>query len=77
VGVPDQVPAPHALRNLYRALVKRLGEIRIDPMDVSVVVLEPKLDSLGAAAVAPPPTLTWASRSTFDLSGTAPASERF
>jgi hypothetical protein len=47
VGVPDQVPAPHALRNLYRPLVKRLGEIRIDPMDVSVVILEPKLDSLG------------------------------
>jgi len=41
------VPAPHALRNLYRALVKRLGEIRIDPLDVSVVILEPKPDNLG------------------------------
>src|SRR5919106_6884231 len=36
-----------AKRNLYRALVKRLGEISIDPMDVSVVILEPTLESWG------------------------------
>ena len=36
-----------AKRNLYRALVRRLGEIAIDPMDVSVVILEPGLESWG------------------------------
>jgi phenylpyruvate tautomerase PptA (4-oxalocrotonate tautomerase family) len=36
-----------AKRNLYRALVQRLGEIAIDPMDVSVVILEPRLESWG------------------------------
>jgi phenylpyruvate tautomerase PptA (4-oxalocrotonate tautomerase family) len=36
-----------AKRNLYRALVQRLGEIAIDPMDVSVVILEPGLESWG------------------------------
>jgi len=36
-----------AKRNLYRALVQRLGEIAIDPMDVSVVILEPGLKSWG------------------------------
>lgn len=36
-----------AKRNLYRALVQRLGEIAIDPMDVSVVILEPTLESWG------------------------------
>ncbi len=34
-----------AKRNLYRALVQRLGEIAIDPIDVSVVILEPTLES--------------------------------
>ena len=36
-----------AKRNLYRALIERLGEIAIDPMDVSVVILEPTLESWG------------------------------
>ena len=36
---------PH--RNLYRALVQRLGEIAIGPKDVSVVILEPGLESWG------------------------------
>ena len=36
-----------AKRNLYRALVQRLGEVSIDPMDVSVVILEPTLESWG------------------------------
>jgi phenylpyruvate tautomerase PptA (4-oxalocrotonate tautomerase family) len=36
-----------AKRNLYRALVERLGEIAIDPMDVSVVIVEPELESWG------------------------------
>jgi phenylpyruvate tautomerase PptA (4-oxalocrotonate tautomerase family) len=36
-----------AKRNLYRALVQRLGEIAIDPMDVSVVIIEPTLESWG------------------------------
>jgi phenylpyruvate tautomerase PptA (4-oxalocrotonate tautomerase family) len=36
-----------AKRNLYQALVQRLGEIAIDPMDVSVVILEPTLESWG------------------------------
>jgi phenylpyruvate tautomerase PptA (4-oxalocrotonate tautomerase family) len=36
-----------AKRNLYRALVQRLKEIAIDPMDVSVVLLEPALESWG------------------------------
>jgi phenylpyruvate tautomerase PptA (4-oxalocrotonate tautomerase family) len=36
-----------AKRNLYRTLVQRLGEIAIDPRDVSVVILEPTLESWG------------------------------
>ena len=36
-----------AKRNLYRTLVQKLGEITIDPMDVSVVILEPGLESWG------------------------------
>lgn len=36
-----------AKRNLYRTLVQRLGEIAIDPTDVSVVILEPALESWG------------------------------
>jgi phenylpyruvate tautomerase PptA (4-oxalocrotonate tautomerase family) len=36
-----------AKRNLYRVLVQRLGELAIDPMDVSVVILEPTLESWG------------------------------
>jgi phenylpyruvate tautomerase PptA (4-oxalocrotonate tautomerase family) len=36
-----------AKRNLYRTLVQRLGEIAIDPRDVSVVILEPALESWG------------------------------
>jgi phenylpyruvate tautomerase PptA (4-oxalocrotonate tautomerase family) len=36
-----------AKRNLYRTLVQRLGEIDIDPMDVSVVILEPTLENWG------------------------------
>jgi phenylpyruvate tautomerase PptA (4-oxalocrotonate tautomerase family) len=36
-----------AKRNLFRALVDRLGEISIDPMDVSIVILEPALESWG------------------------------
>jgi phenylpyruvate tautomerase PptA (4-oxalocrotonate tautomerase family) len=36
-----------AKRNLYRALVEKLGEIGIDPMDVSVVIVEPTLESWG------------------------------
>jgi phenylpyruvate tautomerase PptA (4-oxalocrotonate tautomerase family) len=36
-----------AKRNLYGALVQRLGEIAIDPMDVSVVIIEPTLESWG------------------------------
>jgi phenylpyruvate tautomerase PptA (4-oxalocrotonate tautomerase family) len=36
-----------AKRNLYRALVQRLADVPIDPMDVSVVVLEPTLESWG------------------------------
>ena len=37
----------NAKRNLYRTLVQRLGEIAIDPTDVSVVILEPMLESWG------------------------------
>jgi phenylpyruvate tautomerase PptA (4-oxalocrotonate tautomerase family) len=33
--------------NLYRELVQRLADIPVDPMDVSVVVLEPTLESWG------------------------------
>jgi phenylpyruvate tautomerase PptA (4-oxalocrotonate tautomerase family) len=36
-----------AKRNLYRALVQRLADIPVDPMDISVVVLEPTLESWG------------------------------
>jgi phenylpyruvate tautomerase PptA (4-oxalocrotonate tautomerase family) len=36
-----------AKRNLYRTLVQRLGEIAIGPTDVSVVILEPTLESWG------------------------------
>ena len=36
-----------AKRNLYRALVERLGGIAIEPMDVSVVIIEPPLESWG------------------------------
>lgn len=36
-----------AKRHLYRALVQRLGEMAIDPMDVSVVILEPTLENWG------------------------------
>jgi phenylpyruvate tautomerase PptA (4-oxalocrotonate tautomerase family) len=36
-----------AKRNLYGALVRNLGEIAIDPMDVSVVIIEPALESWG------------------------------
>jgi len=36
-----------AKRNLYRALVRRLGEVAVDPMDISVVILEPTLESWG------------------------------
>ena len=36
-----------AKQSLYRALVRRLGEIAIDPMDVSVVITEPMLESWG------------------------------
>ena len=36
-----------AKRNLYRALVQKLGEIAIAPMDVSIVILEPRLESWG------------------------------
>jgi phenylpyruvate tautomerase PptA (4-oxalocrotonate tautomerase family) len=36
-----------AKRKLYRALVQRLGDIAIGPMDVSVVILEPTLESWG------------------------------
>ena len=36
-----------AKRNLYRTLVQRLGEIAIDPMDVSVVIVEPGLENWG------------------------------
>ena len=36
-----------AKRNLYRTLVERLGEIATDPTDVSVVILEPTLESWG------------------------------
>jgi phenylpyruvate tautomerase PptA (4-oxalocrotonate tautomerase family) len=36
-----------AKRNLYRTLVQKLGEIAIDPTDVSVVILEPTLESWG------------------------------
>jgi len=36
-----------AKRHLYRDLVQRLGEIAIDPMDVSVVIVEPGLESWG------------------------------
>ena len=36
-----------AKRNLYRALVERLADIPVDPMDVSVIVLEPTLESWG------------------------------
>lgn len=36
-----------AKRSLYRTLVQRLGEIAIDPMDVSVVIVEPTLESWG------------------------------
>ena len=36
-----------AKRNLYRTLVQRLGAIAIDPTDVSVVILEPTLESWG------------------------------
>lgn len=36
-----------AKRSLYRTLVRRLGGIAIDPTDVSVVILEPTLESWG------------------------------
>ena len=36
-----------AKRGLYRSLVQRLGEIAIDPMDVSVVIVEPGLENWG------------------------------
>ena len=36
-----------AKRNLYRTLVERLGEVATDPTDVSVVILEPTLESWG------------------------------
>jgi phenylpyruvate tautomerase PptA (4-oxalocrotonate tautomerase family) len=36
-----------AKRRLFRALVRGLGAIAIDPMDVSVVILEPTLESWG------------------------------
>jgi phenylpyruvate tautomerase PptA (4-oxalocrotonate tautomerase family) len=36
-----------AKRDLYRVLVQRLGQIAIDPMDVSVVIMEPALESWG------------------------------
>jgi phenylpyruvate tautomerase PptA (4-oxalocrotonate tautomerase family) len=36
-----------AKRNLYRTLVQRLREIAIDPMDVSVVIVEPGLENWG------------------------------
>jgi phenylpyruvate tautomerase PptA (4-oxalocrotonate tautomerase family) len=36
-----------AKRNLYAALVQQLGELQIDPMDVSVVLHEPPLESWG------------------------------
>jgi phenylpyruvate tautomerase PptA (4-oxalocrotonate tautomerase family) len=36
-----------AKRNLYRTLVQRLGEIAIDPRDVSVVIVEPGLENWG------------------------------
>jgi phenylpyruvate tautomerase PptA (4-oxalocrotonate tautomerase family) len=36
-----------AKRDLYRVLVQRLGEVAIDPMDVSVVIIEPALESWG------------------------------
>jgi phenylpyruvate tautomerase PptA (4-oxalocrotonate tautomerase family) len=36
-----------AKRDLFRALVQRLSEIGIEPMDVSVVILEPTLESWG------------------------------
>jgi phenylpyruvate tautomerase PptA (4-oxalocrotonate tautomerase family) len=36
-----------AKRNLYGTLVEKLREIDIDPMDVSVVILEPTLESWG------------------------------
>jgi len=34
-----------AKRNLYRTLVQRLGDIAVKPTDVSVVILEPTLES--------------------------------
>jgi phenylpyruvate tautomerase PptA (4-oxalocrotonate tautomerase family) len=36
-----------AKRNLYQTLVQRLGQIAIDPTDVSVVILEPMLENWG------------------------------
>jgi phenylpyruvate tautomerase PptA (4-oxalocrotonate tautomerase family) len=36
-----------AKRDLYRVLVQRLGEIAINPTDVSVVIMEPVLESWG------------------------------
>jgi phenylpyruvate tautomerase PptA (4-oxalocrotonate tautomerase family) len=36
-----------AKRHLYRVLVQRLGEIAVDPMDVSVAIMEPALESWG------------------------------
>jgi phenylpyruvate tautomerase PptA (4-oxalocrotonate tautomerase family) len=36
-----------AKRTLYRALVQKLGELAIDPMDFSVVIVEPTLESWG------------------------------
>jgi phenylpyruvate tautomerase PptA (4-oxalocrotonate tautomerase family) len=36
-----------AKRALYRALVERLGELQIDPLDVSVVLHEPPLENWG------------------------------
>jgi phenylpyruvate tautomerase PptA (4-oxalocrotonate tautomerase family) len=36
-----------AKRTLYRVLVQKLGEMAIDPMDVSIVIIEPTLESWG------------------------------
>ncbi len=36
-----------AKRTLYRVLIEKLGEIAIDPMDVSIVIIEPTLESWG------------------------------
>jgi phenylpyruvate tautomerase PptA (4-oxalocrotonate tautomerase family) len=39
--------SPEAKRNLYRAIVARLGEVGVPPEDVSIVLHEPAMENWG------------------------------